>query len=161
MSTEDFDVQLELKERIDFPAYIENAFTKIFNAFNNEKIPKSKVQDMILNFYYDIPRSWKDETFQKDVEKIITEKEIPNIIKWCGITMSKEYMEKNDIPLIKKVKTVNYFKLKNAIINLLDRLNMLVRKDKIEYSTGRNLEYESLDDLIEELSENENDTKEV
>lgn len=161
MSTEDFRVQLELKERLNYPEYLENVIKNINSAFNNEKVSRTKIQDMILNFYYDIPRSWYDETFEKDVKGVIKERKIPNVIKWCGYNMSKEYMKKHEIPLTKKVKEVDYFKLKNAIINLLDRLNMLVRKDKIEMSTGKNLEFESLDDLIDSLSENNNEEKEV
>jgi len=161
MSTEDFDVQLELKERLNYPEYIEGVIKSINSAFNNEKISRAKVQEMILNFFYDIPRSWKDQRFEDDIKGVITERKIPNVIKFCGYPMSKEYMKKHKIPLTKKVKNINYFKLKNAIINLLDRLNMLVRKDKIEMSTGRNLKFETLDQLIESLGENENESTEV
>jgi len=161
MSSEDFDVQLELKERIDFPDYIEGVFKSINSAFNNEKISRVKVQEMILNFFYDIPRSWKDKQFEDDIKGIITERKVPNVIKFCGYHMSKEFMKKHKIPLTKKIRNINYFKMKNAIINLLDRLNMLVRKDKIEMSTGRNLRFETLDDLIASLEVLENEETEI
>lgn len=160
-SSEDYNIQLELKERLRYPEYLEDVIKNINSAFNNEKISTSKVNIMILNFLHDIPSSWYDNEFVEDIKGVITEKIVPNVVKWCGISMSKEYMEKHDIPLTKKVNNVNYFKLKNAIINLLDRLNMLVRKDKIEKSTGKNLKYESLDDLIDELQKEDEENEEL
>lgn len=157
MSIEDIGVQLELKERLNYPEHIQKAMDTIDSAFNNEKIPRSKVQDMILNFYYDIPNSWKDEAFKKDIQSITSEKTVPNTITFCGATMSKGYMKRNNIPLTKTIKIINYFKLKNAIVNLLDRLNMLVRKDKIERSTGKNLKYKNLDELIEAMEKEDNE----
>lgn len=154
-SPEDFNIQLELKERLNYPEYLENVIKNINSAFNNEKISRTKVNFMILNFLHDIPSTWYDNDFLNDIEGVVTEKEVPNVVKFCNTPLSKEYMERNGIPLTIKKSNVNYFQLKNAIINLLDRLNMLVRKDKIEMSTGRNLEFESLDDLIDSLQEDE------
>lgn len=161
MSSEDFNVQLELKERLNYPEYLENVIKNINSAFNNENVTMTKIQSMILNFYYDIPRSWKDEEFLTDIKGLITEKKVPNVIKFCRVVMSKEFMKRHKIPLTKKKREVDYFRLKNAIINLLDRLNMLVRKDKIEMSTGKNLKFETLDDLIDELEKEENEEREI
>jgi len=148
-------VQLEFKERLNYPEYLQNVIQNINNALNNEKISMNKVKTMIMNLLNDIPNSWYDIDFEKDIEGVTREREIPNLIEFVGVPLSKKYMEKNEIPLTKKVNDVNFFKLKNAIINLLDRRNMLVRKDKIEQSTGKNLEYKTLDDLIDEIAKEE------
>ena len=160
-------VQLEFKERLNYPEYLQNVIQNINTALNNEKISINKVKTMIMNLLNDIPNSWYDEAFEKDIKGVTKEKEIPNIIEFSGVALSLDYMKRNKIPLTKKVTDVDFFRLKNAIINLLDRRNMLVRKDKIEMSTGKNLKYESLDDLIEELvleemakEENNNEDKE-
>jgi len=150
-----YDVQLEFKERLNYTDYLQKVIENINNALNNEKISMSKIKIMILNYLNDIPSSWYDPQFEKDIDGVVKEKEIPNVIKFCGVIMSKAYMEKHDVPLTKKVTDVDFFRLKNAIVNLLDRRNMLVRKDKIEQSTGINLKYESLDDLIDEMAEDE------
>jgi len=155
-STEDLGIQLELKERLNYPEYLENVIKNINSAFGNEKISMTKVQAMILNLFYDIPASWYNDDFLNDIKGVVTIKQVPNIVKFCNSTLSKEYMIEQDIPLTKEVKSVNYFKMKNAIINLLDSLNMLVRKDKIEKSTGRNLKYKTLDDLLDSLEKDEN-----
>jgi len=152
---EQYDVQLEFKERLNYTQYLQNVIEAINTALHNEKVSMSKIRTMILNYLNDIPSSWYDPEFENDIKGVITEREIPNLQKWAGVSLSKEYMMKNDIPLTKKIKDVNFFKLKNAIVNLLDRRNMLIRKDKIEQSTGRNLKYESLDELIDEMGEDE------
>lgn len=114
-----------------------------------------KVNTMIMNLLNDIPNTWYDKEFEKDIKNVTKEREVPNVIEFCGVSLSKKYMEKHDIPLTKKIPDVNFFRLKNAIINLLDRRNMLVRKDKIEMSTGKNLQFETLDDLIDSIAEEE------
>lgn len=150
---EQYDVQLEFKERLNYTQYLQNVIEAINNALNNEKVSMSKIKIMIMNYLNDIPSSWYDEDFENDIKGVVSEKEVPNIQKWAGVTLSKEYMKKHDIPLTKKVRDVDFFRLKNAIVNLLDRRNMLIRKDKIEQSTGKNLKYESLDELIDEMGE--------
>ena len=153
-------VQLEFKERLNYPEYLQNVIQNINNALNNEKVSMNKVNTMILNLLNDIPNSWYDEDFEKDIKNVTRTREIPNIIMFSGVALSVDYMRRNKIPLTKKVTDVSFFKLKNAIINCLDRRNMLVRKDKIEMSTGKNLQFETLDDLIEEMAKEEENNEE-
>lgn len=150
-------VQLEFKERLNYPEYLQHVIENINSALNSEKVSMMKVNTMIMNLLNDIPNTWYDNEFEKDIENVTKEREVPNVIEFCGVPLSKKYMDKHDIPLTKKIPDVNFFRLKNAIINLLDRRNMLVRKDKIEMSTGRNLEFETLDDLIDEMAKEEDE----
>ncbi len=145
-------VQLEFKERLNYTEYIQHVIENINTSLNNEKTSMVKVQTMIMNLLNDIPDTWYDNKFEEDIKSVITKREVPNIIEFCGVPLSKNYMERHKIPLTKKVSEVNFFRLKNAIINVLDRRNMLVRKDKIEMSTGKNLQFETLDDLIESIA---------
>jgi len=147
------DIQLELKDRLKYTDLIEKSIMNIKSAINADNININKINTMIMDLLFDIPSSWYDEDFSKDVKSVIKTRSVPNVVMWAGVSLSKEYMEKHDIPLTKKVRDVDFFRLKNAIVNLLDRRNMLIRKDKIEQSTGRNLKYESLDELIDEMGE--------
>lgn len=148
-------VQLEFKERLNYTEYIQHVIENINSALNNEKVSIIKVNTMIMNLLNDIPNTWYDNEFEKDIKNVTREREVPNVIEFCGVPLSKKYMKKHNIPLTKKIPDVNFFKLKNAIINVLDRRNMLVRKDKIEMSTGKNLQFETLDDLIDEMAKEE------
>lgn len=154
MSSEDTEVQLEMKDRLNYPAILEMTLKNI-KATIRISPTISKVNTMILDFLYDIPSSWYDIQFAEDIKKVFKIRKVRNIIKWGAITMSEDYMKRNNIPLTKKTKEPDYFLLKNAIINVLDRRNMLVRKDKIESSTGVNLKYATLDDLIDDFEDEE------
>lgn len=158
MSLDEIDVQLEMKDRLNYPAILEMSLKNIKSTIRTSAT-SSKINTMILDFLYDIPSSWYDEKFAEDIKKVIKVRNVPNVVKWGAITLSTEYMKRNNIPLEKEIREPDYFTLKNAIINVLDRRNMLVRKDKIEASTGKSLKYETLDDLIDEFGEIEEDAE--
>lgn len=157
MSLEDFDVQLELKERLDYTEIIEQSIKNQKEVIKSEKFTIKKLHLMIIDDLTDIPFSWYDEEFKNDIKGVVTRKKVPNVRYRAGVPLSKGFMEKHKIPLEKEIVDIDYFKLKMAIRNLLDRLNMLVRKDKIEMSTGKNLSLESLDDLIDKMDSEENE----
>jgi len=149
------DIQLELKDRLKYTDIIEKSIMNIKSALNSDIPNINKINTMIMDLLFDIPSTWYDENFSKDMNNIVKTRKVPNVVMWAGVSLSKEYMEKHNIPMTKDVKDINYFRMKNAIINLLDRRNMLIRKEKVEQSTGRNLEFETLDDLIESLEKDE------
>jgi hypothetical protein len=152
MMAEEFNIQLELKERIDYTDILETSIKNKKDVIKSDTFKFSKLQTMIIDDFTDIPNTWIDKEFAEDIKKVVKIKRIPNIVKFGGVPLSKEYMKRKKIPLTKKVKQVSYFILKMAIINLLDRRNMLIRKDKIEQSTGVNLQFETIDDLIDSLN---------
>jgi hypothetical protein len=155
------DIQLELKERINYPNVLQTSMLNQKAIIKEKEFQLSKLHLMIMDDFYDIPNSWYDKRFAEDIKGVITEREVPNTVMYAGVPLSKNYMENHNIPLTIKVREIDYFKLKLAIRNLLDRLNMLIRKDKIEMSTGKNLEIESLDDIIEEMDSEENTDEET
>ncbi len=144
-------IQLELKERVNYPEIIQKGMLDQKAVIRESTFSMDKLNLMILDQLFDIPSSWYDKKFADEVKGVITIKKVKNNASHAGVQLSEEYMKDHDIPLMKEVKTIDYFKLKLAIRNLLDRLNMLVRKDKIEMSSGKNLSIESLDELIDSM----------
>lgn len=144
-------IQLELKERVNYPEIIQKGMLDQKAVIRESTFSMDKLNLMILDQLFDIPSSWYDEKFAEEVKSVISTKTVKNTASHAGVQLSEEYMKAHDIPLTREVKNIDYFKLKLAIRNLLDRLNMLVRKDKIEMTSGRNLTIESLDDLIDEM----------
>ena len=159
--SEGYDIQLELKERVNYTEVIMKSIMNQKEVIKNPNFSLSKLHLMIIDDLFDIPSSWYDKQFANDIDNVVTTKTVPNSIIFAGVALSEKYMKDNSIPLTKEVKDINYFKLKLAIRNLLDRLNMLIRKDKIEASTGKNLEYNSLDDLIDSQPDDEDDESET
>jgi hypothetical protein len=148
-STDDFDIQLELKERINYTEIMEISMRNEKEIIKSDSFSISKLHLMIVDHLTDIPFTWYDKKFRDDIQNCITKQTIPNRRKRAGVYLSDAYHKRHNIPLTREKINVDYFKLKMACRNLLDRLNMLIRKDKIEKATGVLLNMESLDDLID------------
>lgn len=145
------EIQLELKERLNYPEILQKGMLDQKAVLKDTNFSMGTLNKMILHLFYDIPHSWYDKKFAEEVKGVITKKKVKNKVYHAGVQLDKDYMKEHKIPLTKEITQIDYFKLKLAIVNLLDRLNMLVRKDKIEMTSGKNLSIESLDDLIEKM----------
>ena len=153
-------IQLELKERLNYPEILQNGMLDQKAVLKESVFSMDTLNMMILHLFYDIPSSWYDKKFGKEIKGVISKKIVKNKVYHAGVELDEEYMKENNIPLTKEEKRIDYFRLKLAIINLLDRLNMLVRKDKIEMTSGRNLSIETLDDLIDKMEKEAKDENE-
>jgi len=147
-------IQLELTDRLNYPYILTKTLFAIETAFAEKDYDADKVEGMIMLFFYKIPETWRDKQFVDDVNSAVETKMVDVRPKYGETRLNKELCEKYGFKIEEEKAQRDYFKILNAIINLLDRLNMLVRKEKIERSTGKNLDYEkdkdSLDDLIDE-----------
>ena len=147
----DFDIQMELKDRLNYPEIISASLLRLKKSIGETSKEKRINQRLILDFLTDIPNSWRDEAFVEELKGVITIKTVDIRPSFAGIKASYDYCKAHNIKITREVKKINYFKLKHAIINLLDRKNLLIRKEKIEYTSGENLNYETLEDLEKEL----------
>lgn len=155
----DFDIQMELKDRLDYPKILTHSLLRLKKSIGESSKERRINQKLILDFLTDIPDTWRDESFMKELKGVMTEKTIDIRPSFAGIKASYNYCKEHDIKTTTIIKKINYFKLKHAIINLLDRKALLIRKEKIEYTTGKNLKYETLADLEAEYDglDEEND----
>jgi len=158
MSKSEDKIQLELKDRLNYPFILTKALFAIERAYAESDYDADKVEGMIMSFYYKIPDTWKDKPFADAINSAKESKIVDVRPRYGNIPLNKELCIKHGFKLEETVEEINYFKILNAIINLMDRLNMLVRKDKIERSTGINLDYggeedADLDTLIDGISD--------
>lgn len=142
----EMDIQLELKERLPYTSILTASLLNLKKAINTAELNFDLIQTLILDFFTDIPRTWQDDKFKEDVENCITTRKVKAVPYFAGVPLDAETCEAQGIATIREIQEIDYFALKNAIINLLDRLNLLIRKEKIEYSTGVNLD-DNLEDL--------------
>jgi hypothetical protein len=153
--TPDMEVQLELRERLNVPQILQEEWMSINRAVREANLSMNKIQEMILNFYSDIPDTWKDKEWEEGLENCVTVKRSINPArKFSGVIIDEETCKELGIEPFIETRRINYRRLKSVIINLLDRREMLVRRQKIEYSTGKNLD-QTLDDLIKEQMQEE------
>lgn len=150
----EFDPQLELKDRLPYPQILSTSILSMKSVLkSSDNLNMKKIQVMILDLLTDLPDTWKDEQFEEELTKVLRKKTIDTRPMNAGVKMSKAACERMGIATTRTIKQVNYFRLKNAIIDLLDRRAMLIRKEKIEFSTGRNLDIEFLEQLDTEDEE--------
>lgn len=144
----EFDPQLELKDRINYPHILTTSIIAMKSSLRETKEFKMrKVQLLILDLLTDIPDTWKDEEFELELKKVVTVRNIDVRPMNAGVKLSHAACKRMGIRIIRQEKQINYFRLKNAIINLLDRRHLLIRKEKIEQSTGRNLDIQFIKEL--------------
>lgn len=155
----EFDIQMELKDRLDYPKILTHSLLRLKKSIGETSKEKRINQKLILDFLTDIPDTWKDEAFVKELKGVMTKTTIDIRPSFAGIKASYNYCKRRNIKITTEIKKINYFKLKHAIINLLDRKALLIRKEKIEYTTGKNLKFETLEDLEAEYDrmDEEND----
>jgi len=146
-------IQLELKDRLNYPYILTKSLFAIEMAYSEKDYDADKVEGMIWLLYHKIPETWKDKQFVDAVNDSVESKIVDVRPQFGKIKLNIELCEERGLKINEQVEYIDYFKILQAIINLMDRLNMLVRKDKIEKSTGKNLDYDedetSLDDLID------------
>jgi len=158
----DIDIQLELKDRINYTFILQTTILLIKRMMGKEDVDISRIEDMMWDFFTDIPFDWYDEKFIEDIKKAFLKRKIDARPMWGNVRLSVEKCNELKLSLFKEVTTMNPYLLKNAIVNLLHRRDMLVRKKKIEFSTGKNLEVKTLDDLDKYEDENgEMDNSEI
>lgn len=148
----EMDAQLEIKERLPYTGVLTHSFLKLNNLIGKENPNWNTIQIMIQSFNAEIPKTWRDQKFIDEMKGAIKTKIIDARPSFAGVRMDKETCNELGLPLTKEKPEVDYFMVKNAIVNLLDRLNLLIRKEKIEYSTGVNLS-QTLDDLGEKFED--------
>lgn len=149
---EELDIQLELKDRLPYIEILTASLLGLKNVLRSKTISPEKKQEIVKDFLFDIPDSWVNKKFVENIKKAKVEKTINKYPKFGVVSLSPEYCKKNNIQTEFKISEWDYYGLKHAVINLLDDLNMLVRKEKIEYSTGRNTEYENIEEFEKSLS---------
>ena len=145
----ELDIQLELKDRLNYPFILTQNLLSLEKAYSNPDFDLDIIENLVIGLYTKIPDTWRDNQFEDDLEKSASVVKVDLRPQWGEIILSKQMCIKQGIPFEAERVIINYFKLLNAIINLLDRRGILIRKDKIEYSTGKNLD-ENIDELIKD-----------
>ena len=98
--SEAFDIQLELKERINYTEILETSIKNKKDVIKADIFRLSKLQLMIIDDFTDIPDSWIDQKYVDDVKSVVVSKTVPNIVEFNGVALSKEYIMKYNISYV-------------------------------------------------------------
>ena len=138
MSEKQYEAQLTLKDRLNYPYYLGDAILTRNRSILKENYSERELIEATENLHGLIPTSWEDEQFKQDVKKAgITTKTDKRPIVAGNIRMSEEICKELGIPTFKEEITYDYKKLYRACINLIDRRGLTARRIFTEKMTGR------------------------
>ena len=132
MSEGEFEAQLTLKDRLNFPYLLANQILTFQKAILNMEFSEREIREAIEGFVHLIPENWKDDKWNKAVEKATIKQKVDLRPDFCGVKPSPEYCDENGITAFKEINTFDYYKMFQACINLLDRKKMLSRTVLVE-----------------------------
>jgi len=84
-----------------------------------------------------IPTAWRDDRFNEDLEKANTKKKVDLRPEFCGLRCSEEFCKKHGITAYVEEDALDYFKVLNAIMDLLNRRGLLGEVNRTEKMKGR------------------------
>lgn len=129
MIESEFEAQLTLKDKLNFPYLLANQILTFQRSILNLEFSEREIKESIAGFVHLIPENWKDEDWGKEIKaaKIIQEVDVRK--EWCGLKIGK--------PIIEKHESFDYYKMFQACINLLERRGMISKVIMTDKFTGQ------------------------
>lgn len=138
MSSKEFEAQLTLKDRLNYPYLLANQILTFQKALLTQEFSEKQVKETIRGLVRLIPESWHDNQFKKDVEDATKTEKIDMRPLVAGrIRVSEQVCKELGIVAFKEVESFNHYEVFQACINLLDRRGLTSRRTFIEKMTGR------------------------
>jgi len=133
MSQKEFEAQLTLKDRLNFPYLLANQILTFQKAILNLEFSEREIREAIEGFVHLIPEAWKDEKFKEALDEAKVKQKIDKRPLVAGnIRMSEATCLQLGFQPFEEKEVVDYYKMFQACINLLDRKKMLSRIARIE-----------------------------
>jgi len=152
MSETQYEAQLTLKDRLNFPYLLANQILTFQRALLALEFSEREIRETIEGFVHMIPETWKDDGFKKDTQDAKITRKIDIRPKFCGQSATIEVCEQLGFPIFKEVKTFDYYDLFQAVINLLERRGLMSRRSFTEKMLGRPAKGENIaDSEVEEF----------
>jgi len=131
------EAQLTMRDRLPYHFILTQMFLTFQKAILNIQYSAEELREAIEGFVNHIPVLWRDDVFKEELQKaqqLIYEDLRP---VFCGVPADREYCAQNGIPTERLVRTFDYFKVFNAVVNLLNRRHMLLKPQYKEIMTGK------------------------
>jgi len=137
MSDREFEAELTLKDRLNFPYLLANQILTFQKAILALEYSEREIRETIEGFEHMIPASWKDDQFNKDIEDAEITRKIDVRPEFCGVKPSLECCKENGLTAFKDEVILDYYAMFQACIDLLDRRGLTARRTFTEKFTGK------------------------
>lgn len=132
MSETQYEAQLTLKDRLNFPYLLANQILTFQRALLALEFSEREIRETIEGFVHMIPETWKDKQFMEDMKKAKITQKIDKRPKFCGLSATLETCKELGVEPYKEVTTFDYYDLFQACMNLLQRRRMLSKTNPVE-----------------------------
>lgn len=130
------EAQLTMRDRLPYHFVLTQMILTFQKAILNIQYSAEELREAVEGFVNHIPVQWRDQEFTQDLQKaqqLVYEDLRP---VFCGVSADRDYCEAQGIPISRLVRTFDYFKVFNAVVNLLNRRHMLLKPQYKEIMTG-------------------------
>lgn len=131
MSETQYEAQLTLKDRLNFPYLLANQILTFQRALLALEFSEREIRETIEGFVHMIPESWKDNKFKENMDEAMITRKIDIRPRFCGQAATPAVCEELGVPTVKEVTTFDYYDLFQACINLLDRRGLTGKKEEL------------------------------
>lgn len=135
--TEFPEAQLQIRDKLPYNYLLSQMILTFQKAILNIEYSAEELREAVEGFVNMIPRAWRDEDFSKDLEAAVINIQTSSRPVFNEVPASDEYCKRKRIQTTMLVQSFDYFKVFNAVINLLNRRHMLLKQQYKEIMTGR------------------------
>lgn len=135
MSEKEAEAQLTLKDRLNFPYILANQILTFQKAILALDYSDREIEESIKGFIHLIPEAWKDDQFNKDLKEANSKRQVDKrpLVR-AGVHMDEATCKELGIPAIVEEDKIDYYKVFQACMNLLNRkglISKVIMTDKI------------------------------
>jgi hypothetical protein len=123
----------QLKQKISFQSSLQMMIERILGCETEDSVA---FEMLVHRLYYAIPEAWRDEQFHQDIDDAISYQTVYTPVYNCGIPVKPEVMAGNT----EEVEVTNWSLVFAAIIDLMERLELLIPKEKFEVQTDEQVD---------------------
>jgi hypothetical protein len=130
------EAQLTIREKLPYHFLLATMILTFQKAILNIEYSSEELREAVEGFVNMIPFTWRDEQFEEDMQNAqiyLFQDQRP---AFCGVVATEQICEDLHIDPYVYVLTFDYFKVFNAVVNLLNRRHMLLKPVYKEIFTG-------------------------
>jgi hypothetical protein len=130
------EAQLQIKDRLPYNFLLAQAVLTWLKAILNIQYSAEELREFVQGLIGMLPTTWKDDEFYADLEAAQIQIPVDSRPVFCEQPATDTYCRKHGIQTLAYVKSFDYFKVYNAVTDLLSRRNMLLKPVYKEIFTG-------------------------
>lgn len=134
---EDIEVQLTLRDRLNYPYLIARQIETFQQAILNLDLSPDEISEAIEGLIHMIPTSWRDKQFNEALEEAVIDTEVDVRPSFCGVKLDVKACIELGYAVTVKSQDSDYYKLFLACVDLLDRRGMLSKRRFTERMIGK------------------------